>query len=386
MRDLYRRSDVLAASVLAPLDAAPPERLLRAQAEVRRSSPSRWSPSRTRTRPAPTRAGACSATSTSSASASAPASTRSDAAGRRRRPRPARRRLPARADPGQPAGCGALKRLDDETGELMRMWVDGAHRGLGIGARDPRRARGAGGGARPHAALRLYTNGALAEAQALYRAAAMPRSTATTTTPTPSASSRSGCPHDRQHAAAADRGGRLKPQPPVEVHRHAPARPGAGRVFVRVALARAIGVGAGEAARVPAGVARAHVGGQQTVRRVGLDPVRDPLGDLAGRGDAVRARRQPARVELADAREPVPEVVEAPPAQDAACAAGASHAAAASVAIPAISRRRVRMARRSSPAPAAGTTRRTGGHGKPDPLRATGPPGPARARRARLGP
>ena len=69
---------------------------------------------------------------------------------------------------GEPAGCGALKRLDDATGELMRMWVDGAHRGLGIGTRilDALEARAAALG---RTRVRLYTNGALAEAQALYR-------------------------------------------------------------------------------------------------------------------------------------------------------------------------------------------------------------------------
>jgi GNAT superfamily N-acetyltransferase len=36
---------------------------------------------------------------------------------------------------GQPAGCGALKTLRPGVGEIMRMWVDRPHRGLGIGAR-----------------------------------------------------------------------------------------------------------------------------------------------------------------------------------------------------------------------------------------------------------
>jgi DNA-binding MarR family transcriptional regulator len=69
---------------------------------------------------------------------------------------------------GQPAGCGALKTLRPGVGEILRMWVDRAHRGLGIGARildaleEASRARG-------HEAVRLYTNRALTEAKAMYR-------------------------------------------------------------------------------------------------------------------------------------------------------------------------------------------------------------------------
>ena len=65
---------------------------------------------------------------------------------------------------GQPAGCGALKQ-----GELVRMWVDRPHRGLGIGARIldalEEQARALG-----HETVRLYTNRALSEAKAMYRA------------------------------------------------------------------------------------------------------------------------------------------------------------------------------------------------------------------------
>jgi DNA-binding MarR family transcriptional regulator len=65
---------------------------------------------------------------------------------------------------GQPAGCGALKH-----GELVRMWVDRPHRGLGIGARIlealEEQARALG-----HETVRLYTNRSLREAKAMYRA------------------------------------------------------------------------------------------------------------------------------------------------------------------------------------------------------------------------
>lgn len=71
---------------------------------------------------------------------------------------------------GQPAGCGGLRTLAPRVGELMRMWVDSAQRGLGIGKRllsaleDEAVALG-------HAHLRLYTNRSLDEAKAMYRAA-----------------------------------------------------------------------------------------------------------------------------------------------------------------------------------------------------------------------
>ena len=65
---------------------------------------------------------------------------------------------------GQPAGCGALKH-----GELMRMWVDRPHRGLGIAARIlyalEEQAVALG-----HERVRLYTNRSLGEAKAMYRA------------------------------------------------------------------------------------------------------------------------------------------------------------------------------------------------------------------------
>jgi DNA-binding MarR family transcriptional regulator/GNAT superfamily N-acetyltransferase len=69
---------------------------------------------------------------------------------------------------GQPAGCGALKTLRPGVGEIMRMWVDPPHRGLGIGARIldalEEQARVLG-----HDVVRLYTNRSLDEAKAMYR-------------------------------------------------------------------------------------------------------------------------------------------------------------------------------------------------------------------------
>jgi DNA-binding MarR family transcriptional regulator/N-acetylglutamate synthase-like GNAT family acetyltransferase len=164
MAELDRISDEMAAATLAPLTAEQRERLLRAQAEVRRllavsmveiapedpgSADARW----------------CLGHYFA------------ELAERFEEPFDPARTLPtgahdlfllARFD-GQPAGCGVLKALDEDTGELLRMWVDRPHRGLGIAGRLlgelERQAS-----ARGHTAVRLYTNRSLDEAKTLYRA------------------------------------------------------------------------------------------------------------------------------------------------------------------------------------------------------------------------
>jgi len=82
--------------------------------------------------------------------------------------RPAGCFLIARLD-GEPVGCAGLKRVDRTTAEIKRMWTAPAARGLGIARRMLRRleeiAREDG-----FSVVRLDTNGALTEAQALYRA------------------------------------------------------------------------------------------------------------------------------------------------------------------------------------------------------------------------
>jgi DNA-binding MarR family transcriptional regulator/GNAT superfamily N-acetyltransferase len=167
--ELDRRSDELAASVLAPLSGEQRERLARAQAELRRllavsmveiavedpsSADARWCLSHYfaelaerfeehfdpgRTLPA-------------DAGDLVP---------------PAGAFLIARVS-GEPAGCGALKTHGPGVGEIMRMWVDRAQRGLGIGARilDALEAQAASLG---HRSVRLYTNRSLDEAKAMYR-------------------------------------------------------------------------------------------------------------------------------------------------------------------------------------------------------------------------
>ncbi len=74
----------------------------------------------------------------------------------------------ARLD-GRPVGCGALRAKGGGIGEIKHVWVDSAARGLGIGRRilEQLEALAREFGLRT---LRLDTNPALTEAQALYRA------------------------------------------------------------------------------------------------------------------------------------------------------------------------------------------------------------------------
>jgi GNAT superfamily N-acetyltransferase len=75
--------------------------------------------------------------------------------------------LLARLD-GRPAGCGAIKRADDQTGEIKRIWTAPDARGRGIARailqrlEDAARAMG-------FSAVRLDSNRVLTEAHALYR-------------------------------------------------------------------------------------------------------------------------------------------------------------------------------------------------------------------------
>jgi len=169
MRDLDRISDELAASALAPLTDEQRARLLRAQAEVRRllaismitvaredpaSADARWCLSHYFT----------------------------ELGERFEEPFDPGRTLPADSKDltppsgafllarfqGQPAGCGALKTLSPGIGEIMRMWVDRAHRGLGVGPRILH-ALEAQATALGHHTVRLYTNRSLHDAKAMYR-------------------------------------------------------------------------------------------------------------------------------------------------------------------------------------------------------------------------
>jgi DNA-binding MarR family transcriptional regulator/GNAT superfamily N-acetyltransferase len=68
----------------------------------------------------------------------------------------------------EPVGCGALK-CHPDFGEIKRMWVDATCRGMGIGKRILRRLEELAR-KRRIPTLRLETNKALTEAQALYKA------------------------------------------------------------------------------------------------------------------------------------------------------------------------------------------------------------------------
>ncbi|HZZ62357.1 MAG TPA: helix-turn-helix domain-containing GNAT family N-acetyltransferase [Roseiarcus sp.] len=69
---------------------------------------------------------------------------------------------------GDPVGCGGLKRIDETTGEIKRVWTAPSARGLGVARRIVRRLEAA---ARDMGlkGVRLDTNRALTEARALYR-------------------------------------------------------------------------------------------------------------------------------------------------------------------------------------------------------------------------
>ena len=75
--------------------------------------------------------------------------------------------LLARID-GAIAGCGEMKRVDDETGEIKRIWTAPAARGKGVARAimDALEEVGRGMGYRT---VRLDSNRALPEAHALYR-------------------------------------------------------------------------------------------------------------------------------------------------------------------------------------------------------------------------
>jgi DNA-binding MarR family transcriptional regulator/GNAT superfamily N-acetyltransferase len=169
LEELDRRSDELAASVLAPLSGEQRERLTRAQAEVRRllavsmveiavedpaSADARWCLAHYFAELAerfeePFDPGL---TLPADAADLVP---------------PAGAFLIARVS-GEPAGCGALKTHRPGVGEIMRMWVDRAQRGLGIGARllDALEEQAV---AMAQQRVRLYTNRSLGEAKAMYR-------------------------------------------------------------------------------------------------------------------------------------------------------------------------------------------------------------------------
>jgi DNA-binding MarR family transcriptional regulator len=162
MAELDRISDELAAATLAPLTPEQRHRLLQAQSEVRRLL------AISMTRIAPEDA-------TSADARWCLGHYFAELAERFEESFEPAKTLPTGADDlfllarfdGQPAGCGVLKALTDDTGEILRMWVDRAHRGLGVAGRilDALEQQAS---ARGHTKVRLYTNRSLAEAKAMY--------------------------------------------------------------------------------------------------------------------------------------------------------------------------------------------------------------------------
>jgi len=163
LREINRISDELAAAALAPLSDDQRERLLRAQDEARRLlALSMFSIERED----PASADARWCLSHYYAELAERFEEGFDAAVW---PADATRFVIARIA-GQPAGCGVLKTLGPDVGELARMWVDRPHRGLGLAQRILAALE-------QHAlelgftTVRLDTNRALDEAKAMYRAA-----------------------------------------------------------------------------------------------------------------------------------------------------------------------------------------------------------------------
>ena len=168
MRKIDRAADALAASTLEPLTDEQRERLLRAEDEVRRllaismitidtedpaSGDARW----------------CLGHYYAELAVRFEESFELSRSSHDRRSfvPPSGAFLIARFE-GQPAGCGAIKTLEPGVGEIVRMWIDDAHRGVGLGARmlSALEAQAAELG---HERVRLDTNRSLDEAKAMYR-------------------------------------------------------------------------------------------------------------------------------------------------------------------------------------------------------------------------
>ena len=169
VRELDRRANVLARSVLAPLSVPQRDRLIAAMAEIERLM----------------RASAVQISVEAPDSADARWCLEQyfrELAGRFETGFDPAKSIPANADEltppagvfvvarlgGRPIGCGALKLKDRMIAEVKRMWVAADARGLGVGRRIlemlETRARDLG-----VSTLRLETNRTLEEAQALYR-------------------------------------------------------------------------------------------------------------------------------------------------------------------------------------------------------------------------
>jgi DNA-binding MarR family transcriptional regulator len=164
-----RGSDALAESILAPLSAAQRHRLVAAMSEVERLI--RAAAVDIRIEPPDSRdARWCLEAYFNELAARFEAgfdATQSNSASDAELTPPAGYFMIARLD-GRPVGCGALKVTGAKIGEIKRMWTAPSTRGIGVARRvlDALEAKAAEVGIRT---LRLETNAALHEAQALYR-------------------------------------------------------------------------------------------------------------------------------------------------------------------------------------------------------------------------
>lgn len=169
VRELERRADAFARSVLAPLSAAKRERLVEAMATVERLI--RAAAVRIQTEaPDSVDARRCLEAYFRELAERFDAGfdpQQSISADPHELTPPAGAFVIARLD-DQPIGCGALKVKDRRIGEIKRMWVAADARGLGVG-RGILEALEAFSRQFGLSALRLETNRALVEAQALYR-------------------------------------------------------------------------------------------------------------------------------------------------------------------------------------------------------------------------
>jgi DNA-binding MarR family transcriptional regulator/GNAT superfamily N-acetyltransferase len=169
LRAYDRASDALAASILAPLSASQRQRLVAAMGEVERLIQAAAIDIRVEA-PDSNDARGCLEAYFSELAARFetgfdPAKSNSAEAGELTPP--AGYFVLARRD-GRPVGCGALKVKGGGIGEIKRMWTAPASRGLGV-ARRVLAALEAKAAEVGLTTLRLETNAALLEAQALYR-------------------------------------------------------------------------------------------------------------------------------------------------------------------------------------------------------------------------
>ena len=105
----------------------------------------------------------------------------------------------ARVLDDRPVGCGAVRKLDETTGEIKRMWVDPAARGRGVGRQLLRALEGAAVELGCETVY-LDTSAHLVEAIALYRSFGYEIFRPTTTTSTRRSGSRSVSPGNPEGA------------------------------------------------------------------------------------------------------------------------------------------------------------------------------------------